>query len=89
VDVDFTDADWFNALGLDTTRLATCRTDMLLDCPATENGFMAHLATHYGFSFRAWGRRVQRELCDTWAGYTRPGGLAADVRRWRHRELPP
>ncbi|MGB6162800.1 MAG: pentapeptide repeat-containing protein [Pseudonocardiaceae bacterium] len=87
-DVDFTDADWFNALGLDTAQLATCRTDTLLDCPATEDGFLAYLGTHYGFSFRSWGRRVQRELRDAWANYTRPGGLAADVRRWRHQALP-
>lgn len=89
LDVDFTDADWFNALGLDTAQLATCRTDTLLDCPVTEADFMAYLGGRYHFSFRSWGRRVQRELRDAWAGYTRPGGLAADVRQWRHRELPP
>jgi hypothetical protein len=81
--VDFTDADWFNALGLDTARLATCRTDTLLDCPATENEFMSYLGAHYRFSFKSWGHRVQRELRDAWTDYTRPGGLAEDVRRWR------
>jgi SEFIR domain/Pentapeptide repeats (8 copies) len=89
VDVDFTEADWFNALGLNTAQLASCRTDTLLDCPATENEFMAYLATHYGFPFRSWGRRVQRELREAWADYTQPEGLAADVRRWRRREWDP
>ena len=85
-DVNFTDADWFNALGLNTTRLAVCRTNTLLDCPATEKDFMAYLRTHYHFSFYSWGRRAQRELREAWAGYTQPEGLAADVRRWRHQE---
>jgi hypothetical protein len=89
VDVDFTESDWFNALGLNTAQLASCRTDTLLDCPATENEFMAYLATHYGFSFRSWGRRVQRELREVWADYNQPEGLAADVRSWRRREWAP
>jgi hypothetical protein len=89
VDVDFTDADCFNALGFDTAQLGTCRTDTLFDCPATEDEFMSYLKARYRYSFRSWGHRVQRELRDAWADYTQPGGLAEDVRRWRHQELAP
>jgi hypothetical protein len=50
---------------------------------------MTYLAAHYHFSFWSWGRRVQRELREAWAGYTQPEGLAADVRRWRRQEQAP
>jgi SEFIR domain/Pentapeptide repeats (9 copies) len=82
-EVNFTHADWFNALGLDAAQLATCRTRSLMPCPLTEEKLFAYLDRNYGFPFSAWGQRVQQELRHTWATYLRPGGLAADVARWR------
>jgi hypothetical protein len=82
-EVNFTRADWFNALGLDAAQLATCRTRSLMPCPATEKKMFAYLDRNYGFPFSAWGQRVQQELRHAWAIYLQPDGLAAEVARWR------
>ena len=81
--VNFTRADWFNALGLDAAQLATCRTRSLMLCPTTEDKIFAYLDRNYGFPFSAWEPRVQQELRHAWAAYLQPNGLAAEVARWR------
>lgn len=87
LEVDFTDADWFNALGFDSDQLAICRTGTLRDCPATEGDFMDYLREHYRFSFWLWSHRAQRELREAWAEYNKPEGLAEDGRRWQRQEV--
>jgi hypothetical protein len=81
---DFTQADWFNSLGLNGPQLAACQTGSLMACPPTEAEMLAFLPQHYRFPFSSWGRRIQEELQDAWATYLSPGGLASEVTRW-HR----
>ncbi len=80
--VDFTNADWFNALGLNTFQLAASRTCALRPSPATEEDLHAFLDQNYAFKFSSWAPRIQKELRQAWATYLRPGGLAGDVARW-------
>jgi hypothetical protein len=87
-EVNFTLADWFNALGLGTAQLATCRTRSLIPCPTTEDKMFAYLARKYGFPFSTWERRVQQELRHAWATYLQPNGLAAEVARWWQSTVP-
>jgi TIR domain/SEFIR domain/Pentapeptide repeats (9 copies) len=92
-EVVFSDADWFNALGLDVSQLASSRTNTLMPSPLTEEEMVAFLDQNYAFKFRSWGRRIQEELRHAWATYLRPGGLAGEVARWagtgeRHKAEP-
>lgn len=80
--VDFTDADWFNALGLTASQFATSRISTLLASPVTEEELHAFLDQNYSFKFRSWGSRIQEELRHAWATYLQPGGLAGEVAHW-------
>jgi hypothetical protein len=86
--VDFTDADWFNALGLTQDQLAHVRKNTLMNCPATVAEMHAYLEKHYGFPFESWSGRVRNQLTTTWSEYLKPGGLrefvAAQLRRSSH-----
>jgi hypothetical protein len=79
--VDFTNADWFNALGLNAFQIAASRTCTLRPSPATEEGLHAFLDESYAFKFGSWGPWIKQELGRAWATYVRPGVLAGDVAR--------
>jgi hypothetical protein len=74
-EVDFTDADWFNAFGLAQDQLARARQDTLTDCPATIAEMHAYLESHYVVPFESWTAQVRRQLTMTWTEYLSPGGL--------------
>lgn len=80
--VDFTGADWFNALGLTASQFASSRINTLLPSPVSEEGLHAFLDQNYTFKFMSWGSRIQGELRHAWATYLQPGGLADEVARW-------
>jgi hypothetical protein len=81
-EVDFSYADWFNALGLTASQLAVCQTSTLMQNPATEQEMLSFLDQSYLFPFSSWGGLIQQELRQTWATYLQPGGLASEVARW-------
>jgi SEFIR domain/Pentapeptide repeats (9 copies) len=87
--VDFSGADWFNALGLNASQLAAGQTSTLMPSPATEAEMHAYLDRSYAFPFSSWEWRVQQELRQAWATYLQPGGLAGEVARWiEPRQVP-
>ena len=80
---DFTDIDWFNALGLTPSQLQSVRQETLLDCPSNVQALRRYLDTRYGFPFASWEFRVQEQLKAAWSEYLRPGGLRETVLQWR------
>jgi len=86
--VDFSGADWFNALGLNAPQLSASQTSTLMRSPATEAEMLAFLDRSYAIPFSSWGWRVQQELRQTWATYLQPGGLAGEVALWAEPARP-
>jgi serine/threonine protein kinase len=73
--VDFTDADWFNTLGLTEVQIRAAQIHTLPECPENVKSMHRYLDARYGFPFASWPSRQQRELGAAWRQYWRPGGL--------------
>ncbi len=83
LNADFTDADWFNALGLTEHQLTQVRRDTLRACPTDEPAMHRYLADHYVLPFESWPSRHQEQLRATWSKHLRPGGLRDLVAGWQ------
>ena len=83
-DVDFTDADWFNALGLTEGQMVSVRRQTIMECPPTLQELHHRLEARYGFRFESWTGQVQEQLKSAWDTYLRPQGLRDAVALWRH-----
>ena len=87
--VDLTDADWFNAVGVQEEQLKAVRRETLLQCPRdsagtySERGFRKYLPDKYGYPFENWAPEIQEELRGTWSEYGKRGGLCELVSRWK------
>jgi serine/threonine protein kinase len=85
VEADFTDADWFNALGLTEAQLKAVRPETLRVCPTDVPAMHGYLQARYGLPFEAWSAHVQEQLCAAWNEYLSPDGLRDFVAEFRRK----
>src|SRR5262249_54841966 len=66
---NFTDADWFNALGCKDSPWWSVRLGTRMESPARVAAMHQYLKARYPFLFASWPRRQQEELLGAWGEY--------------------
>lgn len=79
-EVDFTDSDWFNAIGLTRAQLKTVKVRSLSPCPGrTTDAFREYFDARYAVDFDKLVPSLQQQILSAWASYLKREGACAFV----------
>jgi hypothetical protein len=77
---DFTDSDWFNAIGLTRAQLETVKVRSLSPCPgSTIDAFRKDFDAKYAVDFENQSPSRQQQILSAWASYLKREGECAFV----------